>query len=263
MLRYLKLYKTYLKMAIKAKLSYKMDAIVSIFSFLFTNGINFLSLMLMLRGVPSLGDWTFERIVFVYGLGLIPKGIDHIFTDRLWIIGMTDVVKGNLDIYMTKPVGVLFQACGERFMPEGFGELILGTLFIVLYAPMTGVAFTAAVVIPLVLCCLLATATFTAIKLFTATLAFWMKRSISLMNFVYSFSEYTMYPLKYIGKTIMVILYFIVPFGLAIYYPAQTLYDGGSMWLACLVVAATSSVLMTLAYLFWRKGLSRYESVGS
>lgn len=263
MARYLRLYKTYLKMAIKAKLSYKMDTIINIFSFLFTNGINFLALMLMLYGVPALGNWTFERIVFVYGLGLIPKGIDHIFTDRLWIIGMSDIVRGNLDVYLTKPVGVLFQACAERFMFDGFGELILGTIFIATYATSVAVEFTAAVIVPLVLCCLFATATFTAVKLFTATLAFWMKRSIALMNFVYSFSEYTMYPLKYIGKAMTAILYFVVPFGLAVYYPAQTLYDGGNMWLALLVVAAASSILLALAYLFWKKGLSRYESAGS
>lgn len=92
--RYIHLYFRYISMSIKSRLTYKTDTIIGIFGFIVTNTINFLALYLTISSVNIIDGYTIENLIFLYGLCLIPKGIDHILTDNLWTLSQKMVRLG-------------------------------------------------------------------------------------------------------------------------------------------------------------------------
>lgn len=262
-MKYLKIYPKYLAMAIKAKLAYRMDALVGMIGFLVTNTAAFLTLYLTISSIPSFGTWTIEKMVFLYGFCLVPKAIDHILSDNIWSLGNSMIINGELDPYLTKPLNPLFQIISVNFQYEGFGELILGIVFLAIYAPQQNIAWTANNVIPLILCGFFAIFLFFAVKLMTASVAFWTKRSITLMSGIYELSNFTKYPVEIFHDVVKVILLGVIPFSLVMYLPIAYLYQGKDIWMLTLIVGGVVTVLVFLSYAFFKKGLRRYESSGS
>ena len=263
MKKYLKLYPHYVAMCIKTKLSYKVDAIIGIVSFLITNIVAFSTLYLTISSIPSLNGWTFEKMAFLYGFCLIPKSIDHILTDAIWWLGGWSIRKGDLDKYLIKPLNPLFQLIADDFQYDGLGELILGIFLLVVYGPMQTITWSLTNVIPLIVCGFFAIFIFTAIKLIFASVAFWTKRSIELMTTIYELSSFTKYPINIFNRFVKVILVYIIPFSLAMYYPIDYLYRGESIWILTLAVAAVTILLCVIAYSLWHIGLKKYESAGN
>ena len=132
-----------------------------------------------------------------------------------------------------------------------------------IFAPMSGIAWSFGGVMALLLCALFGIFVFTGIKLIFASLAFWIKSSGIILNTVYSFSGYAKYPLKYMGKAFMSIMFYVIPFGLVLYYPIECLITGANIWWSVLWCAIAAIIVMTIGLLVWHRGIKRYESSGN
>ena len=263
MLKELKLYPKYVSMSLRSALSYKADSIIMIVSFAIIEVISLLTIYLIVGSVPAIGVWTFETLAFLFGFTLVPKSIDHVFTDELWILAYRAVRRGDLDIYMTKPINPLFQYVARTFKWDGFGELVVGIVIMCIFAPQAGITWTASGVIGIILCAVFGIFCFTGIKLLFASLAFWVKSAGIFLNTVYEFSNYAKYPVRYMGKAFASIMFFVIPFGLFLYYPVECIVTGANIWFAVLYSAIAAVVLMALGLGVWHIGISRYESAGN
>ena len=263
MLKELKLYPKYVSMSLRSGLSYKADSFIMMISFAVTEIISLCTVYLIVGSVPTLGVWTFETLAFLFGFVLVPKAIDHIFTDDLWILAYWAIRRGDLDIYLTRPLNPLFQFLAKTFKWDGIGEMAVGIVVMCIFGPVSGIQFTAGGVIGLILCAFLGIFCFTGIKLIFASLAFWVKNAGIFLNTVYSLSNYAKYPVRYMGKAFTSIMFFVVPFGLFLYYPVECLVTGSSIWWSVLWSGIAAVVLMTLGLVLWRFGLKSYESAGN
>ena len=254
MKRYIKLYFTYLKRAIVTRLEYKKDALIGILSFFLGNVASILGIYFIVNSIPSLNGWTMEQLGFLYGFSMLPVAIDHLFSDDLWCVAYWKVRTGELDKYYLRPVPVLFQVIAETFQPEALGELLVGIIMLVLCGNVllliVGAVFGAIII--------------TSIKIITAAVAFYTKRSGPLTQVVYGFGSYTKYPLKIYPKFIQLILQFIVPFGLVISIPIDVVINGGyNPYLLMLVIIVVSMVFLFISVAFWNKAEKKYSSSGS
>lgn len=263
MLKELRLYPKYVSMSIRSSLSYKADSIIMIISFAFTEVVSLATVYLIVGSVPELGVWTFASLAFLFGFTLVPKSIDHIFTDELWILAYRAIRRGELDMYLTRPINPLFQFVAQTFKWDGCGELIVGIVVMGIFAPQTGIVFTFGGVAGLIVCAILGVFAFTGIKLLFASLAFWIKNAGIFLNNVYDLSNYAKYPVRYMGKAFSAILFYVVPFGLFLYYPVECLITGENIWWAALWSFVAAAVIMTLALFVWHRGLKNYESAGN
>ncbi len=263
MLKELKLYPKYVSMSLRSSLSYKADSIIMIISFMITEVVSLCTIYLIVGTVPSLGVWTFESLAFLFGFILVPKSIDHIFTDELWILAYRAVRRGDLDMYLTRPINPLFQYVAKTFKWDGVGELIVGIVIMCVFGPQANMAWSASAVIGLIVCAALGVFVFTGIKLLFASLAFWFKYVGIFLNTVYNFSNYAKYPVRYMGKAFTAILFYVIPFGLFLYYPVECLVTGTNVWWSVLFSAVAAVIIMTLALTVWHVGLKRYESSGT
>jgi len=263
MLKELKLYPKYVSMSLRSGLSYKADSIIMIISFIVTEIASLATIYLIVGSVPSLGVWSFTSLAFLFGFVLIPKSIDHIFTDELWILAYWAIRRGELDMYLTRPLNPLFQFIAKTFKWDGFGELLVGIAVCCIFAPQMGGVWTVSGVFALIVCAFLGIFCFTGIKLLFASLAFWFKYVGIFLNTVYNFSNYARYPVRYMGKAFMSILFYVIPFGLFLYYPVECIITGANPWWAALWSLIAAIILMTLALTVWHIGIRRYDSSGN
>ena len=92
-------------------------------------GIAFL--YLVFEQIPSMKNWSFEQMLFIYGFAQIPRGLDHLFTDNLWMVAWQMVVKGTFDKYMLRPMNLFFQIVCEKVQMDALGELLIGIIMVV------------------------------------------------------------------------------------------------------------------------------------
>lgn len=263
MKRYIRLYKKFLQQYIKSLMEYRIDFILGLVGFIFVQIAGIIFLKLVFNCIPDLKGWSYYEIIFIYGLAQIPRGIDHIFTDYLWIFSWKTIVKGEFDRYLLRPINPLFQVISESFQPDGFGELIVGTILVVTAYVKLNLSFGLEEVISLVFIIIFATLIYTAIKLAVTSIAFWVKFAQSYLFMVYQLSTFAKYPIGIYPKVIKLILTFLVPFAFTGYYPGAYLLGKESIWIGVVATCAIGLVAIIIAYRIWLRGIKVYESAGS
>lgn len=264
MARYIKLYGIYLQRAIKSRLEYKKDAIIGMFSFLITNLVSFASLVFIVKSIPSLNGWHMNELGFLYGFSMIPRAIDHMFTDSLWYVGYWYVRIGEIDRFLIRPVNPLFQVIAETFQPEAIGELLLGIILLIVCGSKITIVLTFSSVIVMIVAVIFGSLIFTALKLITCSVAFWTKRSGQLMSMVYNFADFAKYPIGIYHPIVKFILAFIFPFGLVISMPVDILiHSTYNSWIVCIAIIGIASILLSIGGFMWKIGIKNYESAGS
>lgn len=104
----------------------------------------------------------------------------------------------------------------------------------------------------------------TSFKAAFSSLAFIFKRSGPLLQIIYNFTVYAKYPIAIYPEAIKFILIFILPFGLFVSMPVDTLlYGNHSPYLLSLIIVGVSIAFFAVAALVWSFCARKYESTGS
>lgn len=262
--RYWKLYHLLISRFFQEIMQSKVDFFTGLIGFFLTQimGIAFLQLIFM--QIPNLQGWTLEELIFIYGFAQIPRGIDHLFMDNIWMIAWRIIINGEFDRYMLRPMNLFFQVVSEKLQPDAVGELLIGT-FLVIRSIQHGVLVVDIVHIILFIVSIIAGAIiYTSIKLFFASLAFWIKMSGPFLQAAYGMSDFAKYPSEIYAKGIQFIITWIIPFALVAYMPACSFMatKSSEMWIIgveCIVACIFSFV----SYLLFMKGTDIYESAGN
>jgi len=263
-MRYFKLYFTCIKRSIMCRLEYKKDSIISILSFLISNACSLCSIYFILQAIPTLKGYTPAEVGFFYGFSMLPIAIDHLFSDEFWLVAYRRVQLGDMDRHFLRPVPVIFQMFAETFQPDGFGEVIVGVTMIVICGLNLQVSVTFGAIFVLSIGAIFGAVIITSFKIAISSLAFIFKRSGPLLQIIYNFTIYAKYPIAIYPYAIRFILIFILPFGLFISLPVDTLlYGSYNPYLLSLAIIGAAVVFFTLATFIWTLCARRYESTGS
>ena len=263
-MRYLKLYSTYAKLSLMSKLVYKVNAIIGVIAFLFTEATSLLTLYILVSSVPSIDGYSIYHIGFLFGLTNMAVGIDHLLTDRLWTVAYFEVKLGKLDHMFLRPLPVPFQVIASEVQLEALGELIIAAALLILCG--SQLTFTGGVgaVLLVILGIICAAVIITSFKIMVASLAFKFKRSGPLLQFIYGFSGYTKYPMKIYPKIIQAILTFVIPLGLCLYYPFENLFAPmENAPLIALAMVGFTAMFSAICIFVWNKLVKMYESTGT
>lgn len=261
--RYLRLYRVLISQFLKTIMQSKADFLMGLFGFFFTQIIGIAFLYLVFQQIPSLNGWTLDQLIFIYGFAQIPRGIDHLFTDNLWLVAWRLVINGEFDRYMLRPMNVFFQVIAEKLQPDAIGELLVGTI-LVIRCLAKGIVIVDAAHAALFFVSIMAGALiYTSVKLFFASLAFWLKKSGPFLQTAYQMSDFAKYPTEIYAKGIRFLITWVIPFAFVAYLPA-------SFFLKSTVSASIIVIEWGIAVLFWciaygvfNYGISKYESAGN
>lgn len=263
--RYLRLYRALISQFFKMVLQSKVDFLMGLFGFFFTQVAGLLFLYLVFEQIPDLQGWSLGQLIFIYGFAQIPRGIDHLFTDNIWLVAWRLVINGDFDRYLLRPMNVFFQIIAEKLQPDALGELLVGIVLVV-YSAVRGVVAVDAVHIVLFTVSIFAGALiYTSIKLLFASIAFWTKQSGPFLQLAYELSNFAKYPTEIYHKLLRFVITWIIPFGFVAYLPACYFLGVGAgnhiavIGIECLIAVA----FWCIAYAVFKKGLRSYESAGN
>ena len=263
-MRYVHLYFTCIKRSMISRLEYKKDTIIALFSFFFSNLCSLAALYFILQSIPALAGYSLPEVGFFYGFSMLPIALDHLFSDEFWLVAYFRVKDGDMDMHFLRPVPVIFQIFAETFQPEGFGELILGVGLITVCASNLTVPVSFGAIAVLCVGAVFGAVIITSLKVSMSALAFIFKRSGPLLQIIYNFSNYAKYPLAIYPAFIRAMLIFVLPFGLFISLPVDTLlYGTHDPWLLSLAIIGCAAVFFAVAVRIWTFCERRYESTGS
>ena len=263
MKRYFSLYFKFLQQYIKTLIEYRADFILGLIGFIFVQSIGVIFITLIFNSIQSLKGWSFYEILFIYGFAQIPRGIDHVFTDQLWIFSWQTIVEGKFDKYLVRPLNPLFQVIVEKFQPDGFGEIIIGIILVATSWVKLNLDISIGKIISLIVVILFATLIYTAIKLAVTSIAFWVKFAQSYLFMIYQISTFVKYPISIYSNWIRGILTFIIPFAFTGYFPSAYFLGRESYFNGILLTCIVGVISLFIAYRIWLIGMKKYESSGS
>lgn len=261
--RYFRLYKVLIAQFFKVILQSKVDFLMGLLGFFLTQIMGIAFLYLVFEQIPSLQGWTLDQLIFIYGFAQIPRGIDHLLTDNIWMVAWRLVINGDFDRYMLRPMNIFFQVIAEKLQPDALGELLIGAILIVISLGKGFVIVDAGRILLFVVSVFAGAVIYTSIKLFFASLAFWVKISGPFLQVAYEMANFAKYPTEIYAKAIRFIITWVIPFAFVAYLPA-------SFFLKREVSAAVIGIECMIAVVFWciayavfNHGTKVYESAGN
>lgn len=261
--RAIKIHRIFVRQELKRFLEYRSDFIMGIIGFLIGQIFNLMYLWIVFANIPSLGGWSLEEIIFLYGFSLIPKGIDHLLFDNLWTVSNYIIRNGEFDKYLTRPINSLFYVLVEKFQIDALGELIMGITLICITLPKLSVEFSILKIFFSLLVIPFATLIYSGMKIITTSIAFWIKRSGNITYSIYMVNDFAKYPITIYNNFIKTVITYIIPFAFTTFYPATYVLTGENPLYNIVLTIVISITIMIMGYFIWNKGIKFYESTGS
>ncbi len=247
-----------------SKLVYKVNVIIGILAFLFMEATSLFTLYILVSSVPSIDGYSIYQIGMLFGLTNMAVGIDHLLTDRLWMVAYFEVKLGKLDHMFLRPLPVLFQVIASEVQLEALGELIVAIAMIIFCGSRVEIVGGIEAILLVILGIICAAIIISSFKMLVASLAFKFKRSGPLLQFIYNFSGFTKYPMKIYPKAIQVILTFVIPLGLCLFYPFENLFTPAHNPGVIVAMMLGFTLFFSLICVFvWSKMVKTYESTGT
>lgn len=260
---YIRLYRIFVVQYFKTMLQSRTDFFIGLSGFLVSQAAGLAFLYLVFEQIPSMNDWTLEQMVFIYGFAQIPRGIDHLLTDNLWMVGWQMVIKGTFDKYLLRPMNIFFQIVCEKVQFDAVGELLIGGILVGRAIANGTVSVTFLKAVLFVVSVTAGAVIYTSVKLFFAALAFWIKETSPLMTTAYEAADFAKYPVEIYSKPIRAVLMTVLPFAFVAYIPATFFLVHANIWKTIGAECVIAIVLWLIAYTFFKRGIQVYESAGN
>lgn len=122
---YIKLFPYFVSRNIQSKMSYSVDFFLGIVANILKQSLGFIFIWVVFERIPEVNGWTFEEMMFVYGMQAITLGLNEFLFAGTWSV--SDYVKeGQLDRLMLRPVGTLFSVIATDVTFHGLGAAGFG-----------------------------------------------------------------------------------------------------------------------------------------
>ncbi len=228
--------------------------------------VGFATIKFVVDSFGSIGGWGYESLAFLYGMSVLSHGLAVVLFIQTWYMAHC-VVEGEYDMFLLRPMGVLFQFLFEDFNLIGITDMIPG-LMVFFYGcskvHMT-VSFTNVCMILFTL--IGGTLIRGAVWIFCGSLSFWTKSTANFTDMVGAlFERGSMYPLTIYPKWAQILFTFFLPLAWITFYPVKGILGmEGSVIPAPMaaISLAVGVVMFALSCGLFRIGMYRYESAGS
>ncbi len=259
---YMGLYWLFLVQRLKILMEYRASFIIGSTSTIAIQSAGLLTIWIVMRQIPSLNGWSLEAVFLIYGLLTLAKSINHMFADNLWTVGDVYIRSGQFDRFLVRPIDPLFHLLADRFCHDGIGNFLVGAALVTYAWTALAIPVTLAHVVYVLVTVISGGLIFIALNLATAVSAFWIINSVPVTRAVFDNHLFAQYPLSIYPRAISIVLTWLIPYGLASFYPASALL-GQDVGLLAFISPLAAALMLFLAYRLWRFGLRHYAGTGS
>ncbi len=253
----------YFTQYVKVQIGYRADFLISLGTS-FAATVFQLGFVLVLFGkVTNLAGWRFPEIVFLYGFSLIPYGLFNIISLNLYNFGNNYIIEGKFDRVLLRPVSSLFQVLFEQFRIESLQEVATGVFCIVWAARQLHLVWTPTKLAMLLFFGACAGVIYLSVFLILTTISFWFEDRIGVAPPVWNVIAFGRYPLTIYSAAVQFVLCWVIPFGLASFYPSVRLLGRAVIPEYAPLVPVVAAIFFAVAVSLWNFGTRHYASTGS
>ncbi len=261
--RHVLLLSDYFAQYAKVRVSYRGDFFVSLFTSFAATVFGLGFVVILFQKASQLAGWRFEEVLFLYGFSLIPYGVFNVISPNLYDFGNNFIIEGKFDRVLLRPVSSLFQVLFETFRIESLQEVATGIFCIVWAMRSLGIPWTAARLGTLVFFGFCAAIIYISVFLILTTVSFWFEDRIGVHPPVWNVIAFGRYPLSIYSGVVQFFLCWIVPFGLASFYPSVRILGRTATPEYAPLVPVVAIAFLTIAISLWNTGTKHYSSTGS
>ena len=250
---YARLFRIILRTNLRAAAEYRGNFLIQVFGMALNNGAFLFFWSILLERTGDLGGYGIQQILFLWGVGAASFGLGHIVFGNTRQIGRI-ILTGGLDVYLLQPKDVLLNLVCSRTDLSAWGDLLFGLLVFgylgwgnpAQFLLLLGFTISGALV-------------YMSVFTIMETLTFYLGNSSALSRSVTELMlTATLYPETIFGTGLRWMFYSLIPTAFIVFIPLR-IFESLNWTLLPLVMAAALGYTV-LAWLFFQRGLRRYES---
>ncbi|MFZ5989703.1 MAG: ABC transporter permease [Bacillota bacterium] len=263
-----KLFYKFSSLSLKSIQEYKLDRTLGMFAIFCREMISIIVMYLILIRFVRIKGWEMNEMFFLYSFLFLSYSIFVFF-----FTGIRDfddmVYTGELDRYMIRPLGIMFQVISSKVdYCATVGHALVGVILFTRTANSVGIEWNTANIAYYISALIGGAIIQASIFMVSSCFSFWTVKTVNLRNMIFFNSRrFAGYPISFYPGVIQKLLIFIVPFAFVSYFPAQHFLrkpDLEAFWNGYLYLTpVVGLVLFLLVYSFWRFGLKHYSSSGN
>jgi len=247
----------------KVRVSYRGDFFISLATSFAATLFALAFVVVLFQKVPQLAGWRFEEVLFLYGFSLLPYGLFNLLSLNLYDFGNDYIIEGKFDRVLLRPVSSLFQVLFQSFRIEALQEVATGLYCMGWAAHRLHLAWTLGRVALLLFFAVCAAVIYLSVFLILTTVSFWFEDRIGIHPPVWNAIAFGRYPLSIYSGAVQFFLCWVIPFGLASFYPSARLLGRTVAPEYTAFVPVVAAAFLTLAIALWNFGSRHYASTGS
>jgi ABC-2 type transport system permease protein len=261
--RYLYLFGEYFTQYAKVRIGYRGDFFISLATSFAATVFSLGFVIVLLTKATQLAGWNLFEVIFLWGFTQIPYGIFNIISLNLYDFGNNYIIEGKFDRILLRPISSLFQVLFETFRIESFQEIVTGLFCMGWASRELGVHWTFPKFAMLSFYGICAAIIYVSVFLILSTFSFWFEDRIGVHPPVWNIIAFGRYPLSIYSAAVQFFLCWIIPFGLASFYPSVRMLGRAVTPEYLHFVPVVAVVFFTIAVSLWNYGTRHYSSTGS
>jgi len=261
--RHALLFSDYFAQYAKVRISYRGDFFISLATSMAATIFSLGFVVVLFQKATQLAGWRLEEVVFLWGFTQIPYGLFNVISLNLYDFGNNYIIEGKFDRVLLRPVSSLFQVLFETFRIESLQEVATGTFCMWWASHRLGIHWTAGRISALLFFSVCAAIIYVSIFLILSTVSFFWEDRIGVHPPVWNVIAFGRYPLSIYSGVVQFFLCWIIPFGLASFYPSVRLLGRTVTPEYLPLVPVVAVVFLAIAISLWNFGTRQYSSTGS
>ncbi|MCI8291299.1 MAG: hypothetical protein HFJ25_03475 [Clostridia bacterium] len=221
--------------------------------FMILNNASFIVQWIVLFSLKSeIGGYTIKQVLLLWGMASGTYGFAHIVFHKAFEMSEL-IINGKLDTFLVQPKNVFLSVISSDSSISAIGDLVYAYLCLIIYGITIKnfILFTIFIVMGGII--------LTAFTSILGSLSFWIVKGDLLADSLSgAMVNLATYPGTIFKNSVKLILYTIIPVGIANYLPVDTIIS----FSICnfLVVIGFAIGITILAFVIFYKGLRRYSS---
>jgi ABC-2 type transport system permease protein len=262
-LRHAMLLLDYFTQYAKVQFGYRADFLISLGTSFAATCFQLLFVVVLFRNTTQLAGWRFPEVLFLYGFSLIPYGLFNVISLNLYNFGNNYIIEGKFDRVLLRPISSLFQVLFETFRIESLQEVATGIYCMWWGSRRLGLLWTPSKFAMLLFFAICAAAIYVSIFVMLTSVSFRFEDRIGVSPPVWNVIAFGRYPLTIYNTMVQFVLCWVIPFGLASFYPSVRLLGRTVTPEYAPLVPVVAAAFLTLAITLWTLGSRHYTSTGS
>lgn len=243
-------------LAIKYNIMRQMTNKVTFISniiFMILNDASFIIQWIILFSIrDEIGGYTIKEVLLIWGMAANTFAISHILFYKVFEMPQL-IIDGKLDSFLVQPKNVFLSVITSDTSISAIGDLIYAYICLIIYG------FTIKNFILFIFFSITGAIIVTAFAGIVGSLCFWITKGDMLVDSLTSImTNFATYPGTIFKGIIKIIIYTIIPVGIANYMPVDVIlnFEIGKF----LYIIFFTIIITILAFIIFNKGLKRYSS---